>query len=99
MTKLQERNEDGEWVPLLGGRILFQAELAEVNFRDIKIKPLTTGPFRPQGSALVADADGVFQLLPQDAALQGRSLRFRPDEHNTLGTGTAWMTLPVGPLT
>jgi hypothetical protein len=85
LTNLQERNEDGEWAPLLGGRFLFQAELAEVFYRNIKIRPLPTGPFRPKGSALVAEQDGAFHLFAHDATLRGASLRFQPDEHNTLG--------------
>jgi hypothetical protein len=31
----------GRWVPLTKGRILFQAEYAEVYYRDIKIRPVT----------------------------------------------------------
>ncbi len=85
ITNLQQLDEDSQWVPLIGGRFLFQAELAEVFYRNIKIRPLSTGPFRPQGSALVADQDGVFHLFAHDAALRGASLRFQPDEHNTLG--------------
>ena len=85
LTKIEQTGDDGQWVPLQGGRFLFQAELAEVFFRDIKIKPIPTGPFRPQGSALLADEDGNFSLHPHDATLSGPSLRFQPDEHNTLG--------------
>ena len=85
LTHLQEKDENGEWIPLEGGRFLFQAELAEVFFRDIKIKPLLTGPFRPAGSGSIADHDGVFHLSPREARIQGRSLRFQPDEHDTLG--------------
>ena len=33
LTHLQEKDENGEWIPLEGGRFLFQAELAEVFFQ------------------------------------------------------------------
>jgi hypothetical protein len=85
LIDLQEKDKNGDWIPLSGGRFLFQAELAEVFYRDIKIRPLPTGPFQLAASGLAADHDGVFQLLPRDAVIRGRSLRFQPDEHNTLG--------------
>ena len=56
LTKLQQHQDD-KWVPLAAGRILFQAEQAEVFFRNIEIKPLATGPFRRAGSAW-READG-----------------------------------------
>jgi len=85
ITKLQEKDKNGQWVPLVGGRLLFQAELAEVVFRNIKIRPLATGPFRPKGSALVADEQGVFRMFAYDAKVQGPELRYQPAEHGTLG--------------
>ena len=35
-----EQMVDGKWVPLAKGKILFQAEGAEVLYRNIEIKPL-----------------------------------------------------------
>ena len=85
LTRLEQQGPDGQWIPLAGGRFLLQAELAEVFYRNIEIKPIRTGPFRPKGSPLIADADGVLWLYARDAALSGKSLRFQPDEHQTLG--------------
>ena len=86
LSNLEQRSEDGsKWTPLVGGRIVLQAELAEVYYRAIRIRPIPTGPFRPEGSALVADTNGAFQLHARDATLQGPSLRFQPDENATLG--------------
>jgi putative membrane-bound dehydrogenase-like protein len=85
LTKLEQQGPSGEWVPLERGRILLQAELAEVFFRNVKIKPLPTGPFRAKGSPLVAAGDGSFALSAAAASLGGPSLRFQPDENSTLG--------------
>ena len=86
LTELRQRgSQEGQWVSLAGGRIVLQAELAEVFFRNIKIKPLATGPFRQSGVPLVAAADGSFELHAYDASLAGPSLRYQPDEHGTLG--------------
>jgi hypothetical protein len=85
ISLLEQRVDDSNWAALSGGRIVLQAELAEVYYRDIKIKPISTGPFRPKGTVLITDERGVFQLHARDATLQGPSLRFQPDENQTLG--------------
>jgi len=85
LTRLEQKSDSGEWVPLTAGKILLQAELAEVYFRNIEIKPLPTGPFRARGSPIVAAADGRYLLSAATASVSGPSLRFQPDENHTLG--------------
>jgi hypothetical protein len=36
--------EDGEWVPMTGGRIQIQSEAAEVFYRDIEIRSIPAMP-------------------------------------------------------
>jgi putative membrane-bound dehydrogenase-like protein len=49
-TKLRQLDPSGKnWIPLNSGRILLQAEYAEVEYRDVQIKPLEGKPFRIEG--------------------------------------------------
>src|SRR5262249_53695327 len=43
-TDIRQLNDDGQWVPLTAGRLLFQAEGAEIFYRNIEIKPVWGGP-------------------------------------------------------
>jgi hypothetical protein len=44
---LRQLAADGEnWLPLKSGRIVLQAEFAEVMYRNIRIRPIEGGPFR-----------------------------------------------------
>ena len=55
---LKQLASDGEtWVPLSSGRILLQAEFAEVSYRNIQIKPLAGGPLRVASNAEPADGE------------------------------------------
>lgn len=57
---LRQLGDDGKtWAPLGSGRILLQGEYAEVQYRNIKIRPLAGRPFRINGERRPA---------PQDAA-------------------------------
>jgi hypothetical protein len=45
-TKLRQLDTDGKtWIPLNSGRILLQGEFAEVQYRNVQIKPLPGQPF------------------------------------------------------
>jgi hypothetical protein len=44
-TAIQQPGEGDAWMPLTAGRIAFQAEGAEVFYRNIEIKRLASGPF------------------------------------------------------
>jgi putative membrane-bound dehydrogenase-like protein len=50
-TDLRQLTEDGQWVPLTAGRLLFQAEGAEVLYRHIAIKPIWGGPLEVSPAA------------------------------------------------
>ena len=84
LSQLEQQDSGGQRIPLASGKFLFQAELAEVFYRDIAIRPISTGPFRPAGADLPA-VDGTFLLTSRAAVVSGPSLRFQPDEHDTLG--------------
>jgi putative membrane-bound dehydrogenase-like protein len=43
-TDIRQRAADGRWVPLTAGRLVFQAEAAEVMYRNIAIRPVWGGP-------------------------------------------------------
>ena len=50
--KLKQFDSDTQtWIPLTSGRILLQAEFAEVLYRNVQIKPLEGGPFRVANQA------------------------------------------------
>jgi hypothetical protein len=44
-TNISQPGPGDTWVPLTAGKIAFQAEGAEVFYRNIEIKPLAGGPF------------------------------------------------------
>ena len=85
LTRIEQQTESGDWTPLAAGRIMLQAELAEVFFRNIQIKPISTGPFRTKGSPIPANPDGTFTLNAATATTSGPQVRFQPDENGTLG--------------
>jgi hypothetical protein len=43
-TDIRQRTEDGAWAPLTAGRLLLQAEAAEVMYRNIAVRPVWGGP-------------------------------------------------------
>jgi putative membrane-bound dehydrogenase-like protein len=52
--------EDGRWVPLTAGRILFQAEGAEILYRNVAIKPVWGGPLEAPPQTTVAPPPRTF---------------------------------------
>ena len=81
-TDLTQFATDGEtWIPLKSGRILLQAEFAEVLYRNVQIKPLAGGPFRvPDPSSAESPiepaTDGSFLLPSERARLTGKSVKW-----------------------
>lgn len=45
-----------QWIPLTSGRVLLQAEYAEVQYRNVQIRPLPGGPFKGDDPAPTVDA-------------------------------------------
>lgn len=47
-TNAKQLGEDDSWAPLPYGKLLFQAEYAELYYRNIKIRPIAAGPLHPR---------------------------------------------------
>lgn len=59
-TNLKQLDADGKtWIPLMSGRVLLQAEYAELQYRDIQIKPIDGGPFRTPAADSSAKAEAT----------------------------------------
>ncbi len=59
--------DNNSWEPLPAGHIAFQAEYAEVYYRNIEIQPITGGPLHPAASEKETSAKAAISALPTTA--------------------------------
>ena len=102
-TKLARLGDDNKtWEPLPAGRIAFQAEYAEVFYRNIEIQPIAGGPLQPAASNRALPDKPAAPATPADTTKTSagyqrcpRHLRFRSRQRRRSWNIRLWPALTI----